>query len=255
MNPQSLGEKSLRPRLSRVLTQQILHQLPSLLRDVQGEMSYRQQRLECLGSSRTTVEEQRHCLLRVTQKFSSLMKSAVDGVYNDSFYTNTKTEEGSMRRLRAVIQNRLTDFEEDMRTSGQTRIIVDSPFQEVLVHPEISRSDYIDEVKDLIRGRGRELPGTFNPLIIGDLFMEQCLPWRKITASTKEIVFEAARKSIRSILAHVAVKETVDGMMRLVSRRLDTLKSKLDQKVDELIEPHYTLPGTRRRSARNCGSR
>ena len=126
-----------------------------------------------------------------------------------------------------------------MRTNGQTKIVEESG-AEVSVLPRISCSDYIDKFTDLmIRSRDCELPGTFNPLIIGDLFVEQCQPWRRIANKTKEIIFEAVCRSIQSVFAPVAVQEPIDGMMRLVSHRLDTLKTDLDEKVDELINPHY----------------
>jgi hypothetical protein len=40
------------------------------------------------------------------------------------------------------------------------------------------------------KSRGRELPGTFNPLIIGELFTEQCQSWRDITIGTKDTILQ-----------------------------------------------------------------
>lgn len=241
MSPQCLGVKTLKPRLTRVLTQQILLQLPSLLQDVRNEISDRRQQLQRLGFARTTPEEQRRYLLQVTQNFSTLIKSAVSGAYNDPFFTPPRTDTGYLRRLRAVVQNRLADFEEDMRMNGQTRVIDESD-EEDMDWPRISRSEYIKDVMHLMRrSRGCELPGTFNPLIIGDLFIEQCQPWRLIATRTKDIIFESVCRSIQSVFAHVAVQETIDGIMRMMNRQLDTLKSDLDQKVDELMDPHYVL--------------
>ena len=45
----------------------------------------------------------------------------------------------------------------------------------------ISRLDYIAKVIRLLkRSRGWELPGTFDPLIVGQLFHEQREPWAKL---------------------------------------------------------------------------
>jgi GTP-binding protein EngB required for normal cell division len=241
MEPKHLGVNTLKTRLSNVLKDQILHQLPSLLYDVESGIAECQSRLERLGTPRGAFEQQRRYLLRVSQKFSVLMKAAVDGLYNDPFFGSAKIEVEYQKRLRAVIQNTLTEFEEDMRLNGQTRLIVESPTKgRVLNSGKISRLDYTNEVKDLMRrGRGCELPGTFNPLVIGQLFNEQCQPWRDITVRTKDIILQGVYQTTRSILNHIAVDETADGIFRLINQGIDTLKNDVEQKVTELLEPHY----------------
>lgn len=240
MDPTHLGVKSLKPRLSNVLKDQILRQLPNLLQDVESGISECRSRLERLGTPRATFDEQRRYLLRVSQDFSVLMKAAVDGIYNNPFFGSAKTEEGYQKRLRAVVQNTLTDFEEHMRLKGQTLVIIEPPKNQVLTLGEISRSDYINEVRDLMRrSRGCELPGTFNPLIIGELFTDQCQPWRDIAVGAKDVILQAVYLATQAILDHVAVDETADGIFRIISGGIDTLKSDLSQKVNELLDPHY----------------
>lgn len=241
MDRTHLGVKSLKPRLSNILKDQILYQLPSLLEDVESSISECHSRLKRLGAPRSTLEEQRRYLLRVSQRFSVLMKAAVDGIYNDPFFGSAKTEQGYQRRLRAVVQNTLIQFEENMRWKGQTQVITEPPLKnQVLTSGEISRPDYIDEVRDLMRrSRGCELPGTFNPLIIGELFTEQCQPWRGIAVGAKDIILEAVYRTTQAILDQITVDETADGIFRIVSAEIDTLKSDLNQKVAELLEPHY----------------
>lgn len=241
MDRTHLGVKSLKPRLSNILKDQILYQLPSLLEDVESSISECHSRLKRLGAPRSTLEEQRRYLLRVSQRFSVLMKAAVDGIYNDPFFGSAKTEQGYQRRLRAVVQNTLIEFEENMRWKGQTQVITEPPLKnQVLTSGEISRPDYIDEVRDLMRrSRGCELPGTFNPLIIGELFTEQCQPWRGIAVGAKDTILEAVYRTMQAILDQITVDETADGIFRIVSAEIDTLKSDLNQKVAELLEPHY----------------
>ncbi|KAM0716834.1 hypothetical protein Q7P37_007638 [Cladosporium fusiforme] len=72
--------------------------------------------------------------------------------------------DGYQRRLRAVVQNTLTDFEEIMREEGQARVIVDKAERMKLSGP---------------------------PLIIGELFVEQCAPWTRHVTKAKEGVIEA----------------------------------------------------------------
>jgi GTP-binding protein EngB required for normal cell division len=241
MDPTHLGVKSLKPRLSNVLKDQILHQLPSLLQDVRLAIEESQARLNRLGTSRGTLEEQRRYLIRVSQDFSSLMKAAVDGIYNDAFFGRAQEESGYQKRIRAVVQNTLTEFEEQMRKKGQTRVIVESSTTTSLLPPgEISRSDYIMEVKNLMRkSRGRELPGTFSPLIIGELFTEQCQPWRTIAAGAKERVLQVVYLAIEVMVAHIVNEETAGGLLQLIFQGIDALKRNLDQKMVELVDPYY----------------
>ncbi|KHO11402.1 hypothetical protein MAA_10917 [Metarhizium robertsii ARSEF 23] len=126
MNPEQLGVKSLKPRLSNVLKDQILLQLPSL-NDVESEIFACKTQLQRLGSPRTTAGERRRYLLQVSREFSLLMKAAVDGEYNHPFFGTSKSEDGYRKRLRARVQNTLTEFEQEMRVNGQDRVIVDSP--------------------------------------------------------------------------------------------------------------------------------
>ncbi|KAF2795082.1 hypothetical protein K505DRAFT_360520 [Melanomma pulvis-pyrius CBS 109.77] len=243
MDPTHLGVTSLKPRLSNVLKDQILHQLPSLLRDVQYAHSECQTRLDRLGTPRITFEEQRRCLLRASQEFSGLMKAAIDGIYNDPFFGRAKTEEGYQKRLRAIVQNILTDFEGDMRTKGQTHFIVENESGLSHLPPNmISRSKYIEEVKVLMRkSRGRELPGTFNPLIIDELFTEQCDPWKDIADSAKEKILQAVYGVVQAVLAHIVVEEIADGLFQIISGGINALKKELNKKVVELMDPHYNV--------------
>jgi GTP-binding protein EngB required for normal cell division len=241
IDPTHLGVKSLKPRLSNVLKDQILHQLPSLLQDVRLAIEESQARLNRLGTSRGTLEEQRRYLIRASQDFSSLMKAAVDGIYNDAFFGRAQEESGYQKRIRAVVQNTLTEFEEQMRKKGQTRVVVESSTTTSLLAPgEISRSDYIMEVKNLMRkSRGRELPGTFSPLIIGELFTEQCQPWRTIAAGAKERVLQVVYLAIEVMVAHIVNEEIAGGLLQLIFQGIDALKRNLDQKMVELVDPYY----------------
>ena len=64
--------------------------------------------------------------------------------------------------------------------------------------------------------RGRELPGTHNPLIVAELFSKQCIPWQDLVRSLLERVFHSASKAVDSILRNVADSETVDALLKLV---------------------------------------
>lgn len=177
------------------------------------------------------------------------MRNAVDGTYNDSFFGSAKTEDGYQKRLRAVVQNSLIDFKDKMFAEGETRVIVDKDLQsdeleeqaDVCDPREISRSDYINEVKESIRrNRGCELPGTFNPLIIGELFSEQCQPWTKIAQEAKDLILQGIFRAAQAILNHVAAEDVVGDLSRIICDRINVLSANVDQKIAELLQPHYS---------------
>ena len=241
MDASHLGVKSLKPHLSNVLKDQILLQLPDLLQDVVSSIADCQSRLKRFGTARASFEEQRRYLLRVAQDFSMLMKAATDGIYDDPFFGSAKSEAGYRKRLRAVTQNALADFRTDMSVDGKTRIIIDtSSDEQALGKGLVSRSDYINGVKDTMRrSRGCELPGTCNPLIIGELFTEQCQPWRNIAMRSKDAILQAVYRTTHDIIDHVAVGETAASIFQIVGAGIDALTSDLNDEMAELLEPHY----------------
>jgi plasmid stabilization system protein ParE len=97
----------------------------SVLKDVEAGIKQSEAELAKLGASRPTVLEQRRYLIKASSQFSSLVKAAIDGVYTDGFFAGTKASEAYLRRLRAVVQNTLSNFAEQMRKDGYARIIQD----------------------------------------------------------------------------------------------------------------------------------
>ncbi|KAF2206158.1 hypothetical protein CERZMDRAFT_103746 [Cercospora zeae-maydis SCOH1-5] len=242
LNPSTVGIQSLRPRLSNILKNQILENLPSLHADVVSGIEECKARLEQLGEPRNTAQQQRSYLQHVSSKFSVLLKAAVDGVYSDSFFGHARTKEGQQKRLRAVVQNRLEDFAEDMRSRGHSRVIVEDDKESDSDHHHIERirrSDYIASVKELMRhSRGTELPGTFNPEIIGELFREQCQPWRGVVAEVRRDILQCVRWTARAVLEAVAVTDTVDALFTFIDRAIDGLGHEVERKLDEMLRPH-----------------
>ncbi|GIZ48169.1 hypothetical protein CKM354_001124200 [Cercospora kikuchii] len=215
LNPSTVGIQSLRPRLSNILRNQILENLPSLHADV------------VLG-----IEE---CKARLEQL-------AVDGAYSDSFFGHARTKQGQQKRLRAIVQNRPEDFAEDMRVRGHNRVIVEDDEESDSDHHHIERirrAEYIASVKELMRhSRGTELPGTFNPEIIGDLFREQCQPWRGLVAEVHRDIMQCVRWTAKAVLEAVAVTDTVDALFTFIDRAIDRLGCEVERKVDEMLRPH-----------------
>ncbi|KAK6864630.1 hypothetical protein PG990_005928 [Apiospora arundinis] len=240
--PQShKGIAALRTRLSEVLRDHIIAQLPRVVTDIEDGIRDCTGRLERLGAARGTQEEQRKYLLNASHRFSSLIRSAVDGVYGDSFFGNAREDEGYHKRLRAVVQNTLEEFAQTMRKNGQAREIVDfyTEAPEIKV-PQVERSEYLAEVRRLMkRTRGCELPGTYNPLIITELFHEQCQPWSGIVKECSTHITNAVDSSIDAILSQVVDEETKDRLwMGHIGETLERLKMALQTKNSELLNSH-----------------
>jgi GTP-binding protein EngB required for normal cell division len=235
-----VGVHTLKPRLSKILKDHIVAQLPDVLAQIKSGIQDCTKRLNALGASRATAQEQRRYLLQVSQSFSTLVRAAIDGQYSDSFFGDASTTEGYQKRLRAVLQNTLTDFAADMRKEGHTYTIIDEGPAKLPHH--ISRSDYVTKVTKLLeRSRGRELPGTFDPLIVGQLFHEQRKPWARLFDKYLEIVLRAVYFLARNALAHVCDQSTLAGLSRrFIYIRLERLAAELRKKVTELLKPHDT---------------
>ncbi|KAG6260087.1 hypothetical protein E4U49_005278 [Claviceps purpurea] len=240
LDPSNLGVGTLKPRLSDVLRNQILQQLPDLLHDVETAIGDCTSVLSRLGTPRGSANEQRKYLLKVSRDFTNLMKAAINGEYSHPFFGGAKSDEGYKRRLRARVQKTLAEFKETMREKGQQRAIIDEASSEASIdNRSVVRSDYIEEVKDLMeRSRGCELSGTFNPLIVGELFVEQCQPWKNLTSEAEKKILQAVDEVEHAIVDHITVKETAPAILHMLRGGTDKLKKALGQKLKELLQPH-----------------
>ncbi|KAF2846247.1 interferon-induced GTP-binding protein Mx [Plenodomus tracheiphilus IPT5] len=182
---------SLKPRLSKILKYQILIQLPVVLAQINDGVRDCELELAALGSPRSTVQEQKRHLLELL----------ADRKYSDPFFGNGSAAGSYDKRPRAVLQNSLTNFAEAMRKNGDKYDIVDDALFNS--SHNISRENYILKVKALLgHSRGRELPGTFDPLIIGQLFREQCEPWANLVDKTVDAIIRALFRVVDSTLAY-----------------------------------------------------
>lgn len=235
------GVAALRIRLSAVLRDQILAQLPSLVQDVEDGIHDCASKLDRLGPVRETTQQQWSYLLRVSEEYTSLITQAVEGTYTHRFFGNRKNIEKFCTRLRAVVQSLLCGFAEEMRLSGQRQYIVDSESEgedglELRDSPRVSRSDYVESVANRLKFRkGRELPGLFNPLIVGDLFVEQCEPWEGIARGLVEEILESVHETTQSIVNEITASDVAEGILKLVHQEIEGLKVELDAQVDALL--------------------
>lgn len=241
MNPLHCGVTALRNRLSSALKDQIVQQTGSLVHDVEQGVSDCKDKLERLGPVRANQDQQSRYLTRVSEEYTSLMTQAIEGTYTNSFFGNPRHRDMYPRRLRAVVQNRLLEFSQEMRFSGQSLFICDTEDEaeedsQLIESPRISRSEYAQGVTQRLKfGKGRELPGLFNPLIIGDLFVDQCEPWQGITSKLVDDLTDAAQYTAQMLLSHIVASDVADQVLKFVHDGIEKLRIQLGQKICELL--------------------
>ncbi|RYP02423.1 hypothetical protein DL764_005802 [Monosporascus ibericus] len=246
LDASQLGVRTLRARLRRILWKQIQQGLPGVKTDVQSGIKDCNQKLAQLGKARSTRKEKHTYLQRISSRLSVLVRAAIDGVYSDLFFESYPGQQDAFeRRLRANVQKILTNYAEKMRVDGHALEIVEdyeSPKRTNLFKYTM-RKEYLKEVKILmVECRGRELPGTFNPLVVGDLFSRQCKPWESITQNLVERIHEAALNTLNKVVSELCDQNTESRLMGgLVRPSLHRLRQDLKGKVDEFLKPHLTV--------------
>ncbi|KAI9896024.1 hypothetical protein N3K66_009093 [Trichothecium roseum] len=246
LDQSQLGIDALRIRLSKVLREQILAQLPSVLDDIDTCVSQCRGAVEKLGTERKGASEQRRYLLSLSSSFSSLIKAAVLGDYsNREFFSPMDTDDNIKRKLRAEIQRELRNFSSKLETRGHAKTIVDRdevPKKRAGTPPYITRAQFTLETKKLLsENQGRELPGTFNPMIIAEMFSAHCKPWKSLTKVTTERILCLVQDISQAALRFVTDTEVVERFrIAILDPALAHLAKSVNDKVAELLEPHIS---------------
>jgi len=203
-------------------------------------------KLNQLGKSRSTRKEKHTYLHRISSTLSTMIQAAIDGVYADPFFASLPGREDSLdRRLRANVQKILTIYAGKMCLHGHALEVVEDDKKPTRLLPSkyIMRSSYLEEVKKImVECRGRELPGTFNPLVVGDLFSRQCKPWEEITQNLAEEVHGSATTTFNKIISELYDENTTSRLMKgLIQPSLGKLRKDLKDKLEELLKPHLSI--------------
>lgn len=240
-----VGVGSLTDRLSRVLLTQIRKELPALLAELQSKVDESEAMLQKLGDRRGTVAEQRKFLMRISQAFQSLVICAKDGEYYGFSADKFELETSADCRLRARLQQLCGEFSATMLSNGHSRQITEDEDDEpstpttdpgsstaAAEKPSpspIARATFVDEIKELMgENKGRELPGMYNPLIVGDLFHKQATPWAFISRDHIEATWTAANQAVKQLLSKSTDGETHGALMReVVTPQMNLKKEKM----------------------------
>ena len=235
-----VGIDSLRRRLSTLLLDHIHSELPSLCGEIEEHLKICERDLKCIGDQRSSLRDQTIFLSKLSQRFLGLCKAAVDGLYEDPFFGSVQSDLGYGKRLRAVVQNANAAFATRTRLKGQTKEIVATKPQALAatvkeIPQKVTETEAVEWVKDiLLRSRGRELPGTFNPMIINTLFQEQSQQWEFEARKHVEHVWRACKRLMASIICEIADQRAGERLIQhwihdLLKMRLCNAESELKQ--------------------------
>ena len=243
LQPSQLGIGELRTRLSKLLLRQIATELPTMMEEIERTTESCNNKLEMLGQPRSSLAEQMRCLFKLSKAFQSLVQSSVDGSYAGPFFRAATTTEGYRQRIRAVIQNLNMDFSSEISKRGHYQQIVLDPSNHQVpkgVIP-ITRDKFLENIQSLMKNtRGRELPGTFNPMVVADLFLQQSRPWGGIVSTHITKVWNAAHQFVDLIVAHIADDSNTAAALHreIFNPALKQILADLNEKMNEVLEPH-----------------
>ena len=239
-----VGVHALCPRLSNVLRDQILTELPSLMEEVQNGAQICQGRLDVLGASRGTLQEQRLHLLSVSESFTTIIKEAVAGRYDSDYFGDPTTEAGYPKRIRAKTTNLQQKFADAARLKGHKYEIVDQvPSTESKATPiKVSRDKRLEQIKELVeRNRGKELAVVPKEENITALFRDQSSPWTSLAKRYAQKIFDETKASVMLALGATCDPTTAEGVLStIINPGLIKIKSHLDATVEKIMVQHVS---------------
>lgn len=252
-----VGIASLRSRLSQLLFDHVKQELPTLRKELDEAFTETQSLLAAMGKPRATAQECKTFLTQLSLDFYEVSKAAVNGHYEGEYFVHDANHSYSLRspttirRLRAVVQYKNSEFSNLLRSRGYKYHI--GKQDEAEAHNEITNTDAAPTVSlteplpplhwslstalewvrgVLVRTRGKELPGNFNPLLVGELFWEQSSKWQQMAEHHIEDVADVCNRFLDALLREKCPK---DVYTRLWSSKIeDALKLRLDGSAKEL---------------------
>ena len=228
-----VGINALRSRLSRVLQAQISQELPSLIKEVNAGIQDCKTRLALLGAPRSTISDQRKYIFTISQTFTKYIKEAVDGRYNDPFFGDATEPETCSNRIRAVVNNQISTFRDEVEQNGHKYQIVAVPPEIPSDGPpyKVTREERLAEIKEVIDwNRGTELSTMLKEEVVTSLFKTQCSPWSNIVRSHADIIFDKVNTFMNSALEACCDQKTREGIMsHILAPGMDRLREEFQK--------------------------
>ena len=259
----SVGIDNLRTKLSALLFEHVKHELPKLRRDLEDALANSRRQLEKMGMRRSIPGECRNFLSQLSLDCYEICKAGTSGYYDGRFFEISKDEPftsespQAVRRIRALVQTMNHDFSEKLRTKGHKFAFPlcsennsspeaaqesstssgDEPIQ-------MTRPEALAWVRRVLsRTRGREVGGTFNPLLIGELFWEQSSRWHEFAQTHVEKVFDACSAFVSTLLSAKCPKDIKNRLWEsYVEQALNSRGEKAEEELHNLLSDLRDYP-------------
>lgn len=182
----------------------------------------------------------------------------------------------NIKRFRAVIQHLNIQFSKNMTFRGHKYTIPAGPGDDDAEQAEerkaqqelimlaandisplpkprhISREEAIAWVKSTLeRSRGYELPGTFQPMLISQLFWEQSEPWKCIAAEHISRVADVCKDFVYKVLEYTAPTDCVPRIISMkVDAALEEARVAAQEELAKILKDKLRHPMTYNRKSR-----
>ncbi|RFN50599.1 hypothetical protein FIE12Z_5101 [Fusarium flagelliforme] len=276
---EACGIFRLRKKLRDLSYTQMRRSLPEAITDIQEKLKVRREKLEKLGTSRSSLEHMRSFLLGVAADYQRLLRDALHGRYNDEFFGGLNDGE---HKLRAQLRNFSRALDHVLRTRGSTQVMgrdgdsihsddVPEYVKEFLVQYPYDFPDAKVMTRQELRAQlerqaavnqGRKLSDITDSELMVQLFKEQAASWKPIAEYHVELVATVVKAFVDQVVVHVAgpmhTNQTAEMILtEYVDDFFDTAGEEMHNKIEELLRPYlegYALPLDLESDAAECGT-
>ncbi|KAJ5719304.1 Dynamin family protein [Penicillium malachiteum] len=266
-----VGIKNLRPFLQELLDRHIERELPKVRGDISRLLKKVEAEIDHLGPERSQAIQIRMFLTRVSSNFQSIIKGALNGMYDLDEVEFSSLKLDTECHLRAAVHLENQRFADFMRMhSRQRRLISDTgensddddsarntvhylrylgsrpgdtdDYEELVV----TEKQMLGWVKEMYhKSRGRELPGNYNDHFLRDLFHVQSASWGRISRSHVDIIVALVTLYLESVLHSLLKEPTVRGKIwRIVKVALDQNVENCHKELATLLRDEQGYPIT-----------
>lgn len=226
--------------------------------------------LKKIGDGRASPAECKASLSQLDLDYFQVCKAAADGHYKCDYFNSNTDDEFNLkstpmiRRIRAIVQYMNTECAENMRANGHKyqvhtledpksslcelqlpKLLAESRLHLTPISPQkMDRNAALGWVRRvLVRTRGRESVGNFNPLLVEGLSREQFSNWQPLAAEYLEIMSKVCTKILDILLKDKYPKDVIARLR--VSLVQDALKNNYDgtlQELERIVEDTKSYP-------------
>ena len=252
--------------MSQLLFEHVKEELPKLRNDLEEVLLLANYELKKIGDGRASPAECKASLSQLDLDYFQVCKAAADGHYKcDYFNSNTDDEfnlksTSTIRRIRTVVQymntecaanghkyqvHTLEDPKSSLRELQVPKFLAENRLHLTPISPQkMDRNAALGWVRRVVvRTRGRELVGNFNPLLVGGLSWEQCSNWQPLAAEYLEVMSQVCTKFLDILLKDKYPKDVIARLR--VSLVQDALKNRYDgtlQELERIVEDTKSYP-------------